>query len=342
MNNDKTVDNGVSVIMPSYNQASFISIAINSLLNQHYKNWELIVINDGSTDDTDEIVNLFADNKQIFYYRNSDNLGLGKSLNMGIEYATFSNIAYLPSDDLFFPEHLGTLFENLKMYPSSILAFSGVLQANYNVMGSTESDHKRNIKGMDLQLVQVMHKKNSCKWMERSECITDDYSKMYWEKLSALGAFIPTNQVTCQWVAHPNQRHKKISSSNGGGLNIYRSYYNVKTPLTFKPKNSGLIDEVNLYRKFREKKTVCEKYLKILIVGELLNNNSFKIIKSYGWDFITAFSIKPPYAENSLKGFWARRGAMYGRWNRFFMNRMRFFSAFFSMYYIVSAVKTEE
>jgi glycosyltransferase involved in cell wall biosynthesis len=272
MNNAKASDAGVSIIMPTYNQSPFISIAVNSVLNQSHKNWELIIINDGSRDDTDEVANQFSDNKQILYYRNSENLGLGKSLNIGIEYAKFKYIAYLPSDDLFFPEHLETLLNILKMYPSSILAFSGVLQANYNVMGSIETYHKRNFRAAELQLVQVMHKKNSFKWMEREECITDDYFKMYWDKLSAYGAFIPTNQVTCQWVGHPNQRHKKISSSNGGGLNIYRSWYKVKTPLIFKPKNSGLIDEVNLYNKFREKKPVCKDSLKILLVGELSFN----------------------------------------------------------------------
>jgi glycosyltransferase involved in cell wall biosynthesis len=265
------IEKGVSVLMPTYNQASFISIAINSFLGQNNKNCELIIVNDGSTDNTEEIVKHFKDNK-ISYFCNPENLGLGKSLNIGIERAKFDYIAYLPSDDLYFPDHLSLLLECFRNDTSAILAFSGVLQANYNVMGTSELCHKRNIKGIELQLVQVMHRKNDFRWMERDECVTDEYSKMYWEKLLPLGPFIPTNQVTCQWVSHPEQRHKKISSLSGGGINIYRNYYRVKTPLVFKPKNSGLIDEVTLYKNFRVKKPPSQNPLKILIVGELSFN----------------------------------------------------------------------
>lgn len=285
------IENGVSVIMPTYNQASFISIAINSLLCQNYQKWELIIVNDGSTDNTEDIVKCFNNNK-ISYFRNPYNLGLGKSLNIGIEKAKYDYIAYLPSDDLYFPDHLALLLECFGNYTTAILAFSGVLQANYNVMGTSEIYHKRNIRGTELQLVQVMHRKNDFRWMERDECVTDDYSKMYWEKLLPLGPFIPTNQVTCQWVSHPEQRHKKISSLNGGGINIYRNYYNVKTPLVFRPKNSGLIDEVNLYKNFRDKKPLCQNNLKILIVGEL----------SFNPERIYAFEE----AGHKIYGLWAK------------------------------------
>ncbi len=135
-------------------------------------------------------------------------------------------------------------------------------------MGTNEILHKRNSKGGTLQLVQVMHKKNKFKWMEREECTTDDYSRMYWDKLSALGAFIPTNLITCHLVDHPNQRHKKINS----GINIYRGYYNVKTPLIFQQQNGGIIDEKRLYQKFRNKLPTSKQNLKILIVGELSFN----------------------------------------------------------------------
>ena len=259
---------GVSVIMPTYNQASFIPMAINSLLNQSHVKWELIIINDGCTDDTDETVKFFLEDERVSYFKNLDNLGLGKCLNTGIEKAKFDLISYLPSDDVFFPEHLKTLIEAFEKNPTAILTFSGVLQTNNNVMGTNEILYKRNSKGGALQLVQVMHKKNKFKWMEREECTTDDYSRMYWDKLSALGAFIPTNLITCHLVDHPNQRHKKINS----GINIYRGYYNVKTPLIFQQQNGGIIDEKRLYQKFRNKLPTSKQNLKILIVGELSFN----------------------------------------------------------------------
>lgn len=268
MTRQKLSDVGVSIIMPTYNQASFISMAINSILNQTHTNWELIIINDGCTDDTYETVKIFKDDNRIFYFKNSENQGLGNCLNIGISKAKFNFISYLPSDDIYFPDHLTSLLEAFKQVPSAILAFSGVLQADYDVWGTREILTKRNLRGGDLLLVQVMHRKNDFDWMERSECTTSDYSRMYWDKLSTLGAFIPTNQITCQWVDHPNQRYKKIRS----GLNVYRNYYNVKTPLTFHPHHSGLIDENELYQNFRKKQPKTNIPLKILIVGELSFN----------------------------------------------------------------------
>lgn len=286
INNEETMA-GISVIMPTYNQSSFIALAITSLVQQTHSNWELIIINDGSNDDTDKTVEFFSEDLRIFYHKNAENLGLGKCLNMGIAKASFDHIAYLPSDDIFFPDHLKSLLMVFENSPTAILAFSGVSQVNYNVMGTTEINHKRNIKGEDLQLVQVMHKKNKFNWIERDELTTNDYSRMYWDKLSALGAFIPTNQITCHWVDQPDQRHKKIQK----GLNIYRSYYNVKSPLKFEPKNSGLIDEAILYQDFTEEKPKTKKHLKILIVGEL----------SFNPERIYAFEE----AGHELYGLWA-------------------------------------
>lgn len=78
MTDKKIQDIGIFVIMPTYNQDSFISLSVNSLLQQTYCNWELIIINDGYKDDTDGIISFFKDDKRIFYHKNSENLGLGK------------------------------------------------------------------------------------------------------------------------------------------------------------------------------------------------------------------------------------------------------------------------
>lgn len=278
---------GISVIMPTYNQASFIALSINSLIQQTHGKWELIIINDGCTDDTDEVVSYFLVDQRISYHKNPENLGLGKCLNIGIAKASFDHIAYLPSDDIIFPNHLNSLIMSFDYSHTAILTFSGIQKVDNNLMGTIEINNKRNIKGSDLQLVQVLHKKNHCLWVEREECTTNDLSRMYWDKLSALGEFIPTNQVSCHWVDHPNQRHKKIQY----GLNVYRNYYNVKTPLKFQPKNSGLIDESILYQNFKEKKPKINNHLKILIVGEL----------SFNPERIYAFEE----AGHELFGLWA-------------------------------------
>ena len=76
----------VSIIMPSYNTGKFIKETINSVLNQTYNNWELIIVDDCSTDDTEEIVNAIKDNR-IKFLKNSTNSGAAISRNKAIKEA---------------------------------------------------------------------------------------------------------------------------------------------------------------------------------------------------------------------------------------------------------------
>ena len=95
----------VSIIMPSYNTASFISKTIESVLNQTYKNWELLVVDDCSTDGTDEIVSKYND-KRIVYLKNEKNSGAALSRNRALRNAKGKWIAFLDSDDLWHPTKL--------------------------------------------------------------------------------------------------------------------------------------------------------------------------------------------------------------------------------------------
>jgi glycosyltransferase involved in cell wall biosynthesis len=92
---------GFTVIMPTFNQAAFIRRAIHSLQYQIYENWELIIINDGCTDNTEDILSEFSIDKRIHFIKNKGNQGLGHALNQGLDVAIFDHIAYLPSDDFF-------------------------------------------------------------------------------------------------------------------------------------------------------------------------------------------------------------------------------------------------
>lgn len=110
------MERGFSVIMPTYNQASFIRRAILSLQKQTFTNWELIIINDGSTDDTVFFISDFLENCNVKYIMNDSNMGLGYALNQGLDAANYKNIAYLPSDDFYYENHLETLMDKFIMY----------------------------------------------------------------------------------------------------------------------------------------------------------------------------------------------------------------------------------
>ena len=94
------MDDLVSIIMPSYNTANYIEESIQSVLNQTYTNWELIIVDDCSTDNTDEIISKFLEDKRIHYFKNEKNLGAAVSRNKALREANGRWIIFLDSDDL--------------------------------------------------------------------------------------------------------------------------------------------------------------------------------------------------------------------------------------------------
>lgn len=95
----------VSIIMPSYNTAAYIKESIQSVLNQTYTNWELLIVDDCSTDSTDEVLETIKDSR-IRYFKNDKNSGAAVSRNKALREARGQWIAFLDSDDLWMPEKL--------------------------------------------------------------------------------------------------------------------------------------------------------------------------------------------------------------------------------------------
>lgn len=97
----------ISIITPTYNRSLLISRMIRSVLNQSYPHWELIVIDDGSTDNTGEVVKAFEDSRIKYYY--TDNSGAADSRNVGVKHAQSEYIIFLDSDDEAKPSWLEAL-----------------------------------------------------------------------------------------------------------------------------------------------------------------------------------------------------------------------------------------
>jgi glycosyltransferase involved in cell wall biosynthesis len=117
----------VSVLMPVYNGEPFLSDAIESILNQSYSEFELIVIDDCSTDKTSEILGGFAQTDQrIQVFRNSSNLGLTKSLNLGLSRCGGEFIARHDADDLSEPERFECQLAFFKDHPDHGLVGTAV------------------------------------------------------------------------------------------------------------------------------------------------------------------------------------------------------------------------
>ncbi len=95
----------VSIIMPSYNCGRFVAETIRRVQTQTYSNWEILFIDDSSTDDTETIVKAF-DDQRIRYFKNTNNSGAAVSRNMALREAKGHWIAFLDSDDLWEPQKL--------------------------------------------------------------------------------------------------------------------------------------------------------------------------------------------------------------------------------------------
>ncbi|MDR0697796.1 MAG: glycosyltransferase family 2 protein [Tannerella sp.] len=264
-----------SIIMPAYNQAAFIRRAISSLLSQTFPQWELIIVNDGSTDDTERFIREYLEDDRITYLKNEVNRGLGYAINQGLDNAKYDYIAYLPSDDYYYDNHLALLRNEFENSAENVLVYS---MAKSEIKDSLSHEIKTTTNGLfdnySLQLIQTAHKKTPDRWTTRKEWISDDLFDLFWNKLTDKGKFVFINKETCFWSIHPYQHHRLVSENYGGGLNIYRKYYQVKEPVKMKVFQSKFIDEEKLYKEYQTPKVISAEQhpLKILIVGELAYN----------------------------------------------------------------------
>lgn len=97
----------VSVITPAYNCEKFLKSTIQSVLNQTYQNWEMIIVDDGSTDNTYSLALEYAkQDERIKVLKNKENSGIGFTRNVAIENANGRYLAFLDADDLWSKEKL--------------------------------------------------------------------------------------------------------------------------------------------------------------------------------------------------------------------------------------------
>jgi glycosyltransferase involved in cell wall biosynthesis len=112
----------ISVLMPAYNAAAYIREAISSVLAQTFRDFELLVINDGSTDNTESIVQSFNDPRVVLI--NKDHEGIAAALNIGLKLAQSSYIARFDADDICQPQRLEKQFNFLEDHPDYVLVGS--------------------------------------------------------------------------------------------------------------------------------------------------------------------------------------------------------------------------
>jgi hypothetical protein len=266
----------VSVLMPTFKHAAFITRALDSLLRQTFHDWELLILDDGSPDDTEAVVAPYLADGRIRYHRWERNRGIGDALNYLTSLARGRYIAYLPSDDLYYPHHLERLVAALDADPDVYMAYGGV-RYGYREHGATPHPDAA---GPDRHvpwcaMVQVVHRRDleaSVRWTPRTERISDTIEWDFWHALHEQGArSMAIDETTSEWLDHRWQHHKLITGPDSG-LSRYRAFYTIGRGeyLNWQPSVGIPLDERERFGRFRAVRDLpAPGGLRILVVGEL-------------------------------------------------------------------------
>ncbi len=190
----------VSVILPTYNGSSWIQRAIESVISQSYKDWELIVVDDGSTDNTGQIVaNMSQNDSRIRYIKNDVNSGIQKTLNNGLNVAKGEYIARIDDDDYWVDiDKLQKQVDFMDGNPDYVLVGTGVIIVNekgdelfkYLVPETNEQIKKRLLGKNCFVHSSVMFKKSAVmQFGGYSEGVEEKHFEDYdlWLKLGTIG-----------------------------------------------------------------------------------------------------------------------------------------------------------
>jgi glycosyltransferase involved in cell wall biosynthesis len=141
----------ISVILPTYNSAHFISESIRSVLAQTFEDWELLIINDGSTDHTEETASQYCTQDIRVKLISRENCGVSRSRNFGVSLARGELIAFLDADDRWLPNKLATHVKYMNASPDIGISFARVefLQLNGKATGKLVNSQLTGLKPED-------------------------------------------------------------------------------------------------------------------------------------------------------------------------------------------------
>jgi glycosyltransferase involved in cell wall biosynthesis len=130
----------VSVIIPVYNRSTLIARAVNSVLAQDFKDYEIIVIDDGSTDETPKILSTYKDKIKIITQKNR---GVSAARNTGVSISLGKYLAFLDSDDMWLPEKLSTQINYFKSNPNTLICQTEEIWIRNGIRVNPKKKHKK-------------------------------------------------------------------------------------------------------------------------------------------------------------------------------------------------------
>lgn len=240
----------VSILMPIYNSEKWLSESIESVINQSYKNWELILVDDCSTDSSKDIAMKYAKlNSKIKYYRLDKNSGAAKARNKALEMSKGRFIAYLDADDLWKKDKLKLQVQFMK---------------TYNYPFTCTSYYKINSKKEVLKKVNMPKVINYNKYLRNTI-------------IQTVGVMIDTHEINKKYLVMPNIRRRNDAATWCQILKGKYNCYGIKTPLSYyrivnKSLSSNKIKAANgtwnMYRKIEKLNILKSTYS---FIGYALN-----------------------------------------------------------------------
>ncbi|MDD2435154.1 MAG: glycosyltransferase [Bacilli bacterium] len=225
----------ISIIIPVYNGSNYMKEAIDSALNQTYKNVEVIVINDGSIDNTEEIALSYG--KKIKYF-SKPNGGVSTALNLGIEKMTGEYFSWLSHDDVYLPNKIEKQVSFLsEMENKNVILFSDYefIDINSNKYGQPKiHDHELLIEKPLLSILRgdingitlLIPKKafEECGIFDINLKCTQDYD--LWYRMIKKHSFIHMDQILAKSRIHPKQTTYTNTNQMKEGSELYINFFN--------------------------------------------------------------------------------------------------------------------
>ncbi|MBW2642661.1 MAG: glycosyltransferase family 2 protein [Deltaproteobacteria bacterium] len=225
----------VSIIVPTFNRAGMIHRAIESIKYQTFNDWELIVVDDASTDDTEEILQRYMRNDaRIGYTKHAENKGGSAARNSGIKKSKGSYIALLDDDDRWHPEKLRLQYDYLQNHPETGLIYSGFCYVDYEtdkIIKSVRPRYQGNVSSIILKTNII----GSPTPLIRNECfqraglfdekLTSCQDWDMWIRISRFYSFAYVNECLAEVTMHGRQISSDLSSKIDSRKKLLDKYF---------------------------------------------------------------------------------------------------------------------
>ena len=219
----------VSIIMPYFKKKKYVKYSVLSVLNQTFKNFELIIVYDNETSDELKFINKIKKlDKRIKVIKNKFNIGAGLSRNVGIDHSKGAYLAFLDADDLW---HKNKLFAQIKFMRKKNIEISHtsyeIIDDDLAIRGTRQAklmNYKKLIKSCDIGLSTVIIKKSLIKNLRFPNLKTkEDY--VLWLEIAKKGKTIHAlNTKLTQWRKSKNSLSASVVRKLTDGYYVYRHH----------------------------------------------------------------------------------------------------------------------